>query len=118
MENKQQDFKLEVVLTAITDINLVDDFNEIFELYKFVFMDPLISTTSLNILKRSMTIHLLEIHPELESAKYEPKIDGDIDKWLAIQKAEFGDKLPICVVGHTLNKKGKEKIKTIDYYEE
>ena len=64
-----------------------------------------------------MTNHLFEIHPELESIKYIPEIDGDIDRWLAFQKNELGDSISICVIGHTLIRKNKEKIKSIEYYE-
>ena len=115
MSNKQRDFKLETVLTVTTGMNLVDDFDEIFEFYKYVFMDPLINTMSIQILNKSMISHLLEIHPELANIKYAPEIDGDIDRWLAFQKDEFGDSISVCVIGHTLSH--KEKVKSLEYGE-
>ena len=117
MSNKQKKFKLETVLSIITGMSLIDDYNEVFDLYKYVFVDPLINAITVQILKPSLVNHLLEIHPELNKVKYDSSLDVDIDRWLALQKYNLGDEIDVCVIGHTLSKNGHEKIKTIDYYE-
>ena len=49
-----------------------------------------------------MKQHILSLHPQLKDVKYEPNEGVSIDDWISKQKAIFGEKLPICIMGHTL----------------
>ncbi len=111
MENQDNKkfFKLEIILSVLTGVNLTDDFNEVIDFYKFVFMDELISTMSMPILKRSICNHILELYPELSKVKCDTK---KINKWLDKQKEKYGDEILICIVGQTLE---DEKVKKLIY---
>lgn len=97
----QEYFDLETILSVTTGINLTDDFNKIFDLYKFVYNDPYITTTCLGGLRRNLIIHLLTIHPELR--KNFPNLNKErINDWLIEQKLELGSRLPISRIGEEL----------------
>ena len=63
-------FNLKTVISAISVSNIADDFNDVFELYWYVFDDPTITTTGLPILRRDLLNHLEKTFPGLREAEY------------------------------------------------
>lgn len=63
-------FDLKIVISAISVSNIADDFNDVFELYWYVFDDPTITTTGLPILRRDLLNHLEKTFPGLREAEY------------------------------------------------
>ena len=59
----QKEFKIETILSLITNKSFVDDFNEVFELVWFMYNDPNITTCGICILRDKIKEHLLNIHP-------------------------------------------------------
>ena len=50
-----------------------------------------------------MAEHILSLYPNLKDLKYNPSSNKTEEEWVAEQKAIFGETLPICVMGHTLD---------------
>ena len=63
-------FNLKTVISAISVSNIADDFNDVFELYWYVFDDPTITTTGLPILRSDLLNHLEKTFPGLREAEY------------------------------------------------
>ena len=112
---KQREFALETILAVTTGQPVATDYDDIIEMAQFIFMDPLINTMSLQIIKNSMLNHIYDIHPELKSIKFEEVIDGDLDKWVATLKTQLGDTLPISIINFPLitQKKENQKVKAV-----
>ena len=96
----QEDFSLEAVLSIITGINCTNDFGEVFELFWFMFEDPLINTTGIMELKDAAKRHILNIHPELKTVVYNNKLS--LNEWLEKQKELYGSYLTISVIGEPI----------------
>ena len=94
----QKNFKLETILTLVTGINFTDDFNEVFELVKFVYNDRFITSTGLSLLKDDIKYYLLSIHPKLNELGYLPYSNISKNIWLDTQKKKFGDFLPVYIM--------------------
>ena len=47
--------------------------------------------------------HILKLHPELANVKYNPNAGLTTEEFVKQQKAIFGDELPICPLGYTLD---------------
>lgn len=97
----QQNFELETILSVTNRINFTNDFNKIFVLFWFVYNNNHITTVGIFELKDNLTKHLLTIYPELASAIYKGSLEN-IDSWIAEQKIKFGEALPVCRIGETL----------------
>lgn len=96
----QEEFSLESVLSVLTGINCTKDFNEVFELFGFIFEDPFINTIGIGELKDSACNHILNIHPELRGVKYDKSMN--FDSWLNEQKKLYGDTLTISIIGEPI----------------
>ena len=96
----QEEFSLESVLSIITGINCTNDFNEVYELFWFMFEDPFINTLGIVELRNSARNHILNIHPELRGVKYDKNMN--FEKWINEQKELFGDSLVISVIGEPI----------------
>ncbi len=96
----QEEFSLESVLSVITGINCTKDFNEVFELFWFMFEDPLINTIGIFELKNTASRHILNIHPELRGVRYDKSMN--FETWLNKQKDMFGNSLLISVIGEPI----------------
>lgn len=106
----ERNFELEVILTATTGINCLEDFSKFDDLVWFVFNDPLISPMGLGTLKDTLKDHLLQIHPQLTEITYDGRFETSFDAWLNTLKQEYGETLPVCQLGQKLNdKQGKCK---------
>jgi len=97
----QQNFDLETILSITNGINFTSDFHKVYELFWFAYNDNLINTTGAIVLRNGLTAHLFAIYPELATAIYSKKL-GSMDAWIAEQKAKFGEVLPVCRIGETL----------------
>ena len=104
----QEEFSLEAVLSVISGINYTNDFNEVFELYWFMFEDPFINMSGICNLKDTATRHILTIHPELKSVIYNRNMN--IDEWLDKQRQLFGNSLLISIVGEPIIELNKQPI--------
>ena len=96
----QEEFSLESILSIITGRKFVNDFNEIYELYWFMFEDPFINATGICYLKDKASKHILNIHPELKNVSF--KNGTDVNKWLDEQRQKFGNTLLISIVGEPI----------------
>lgn len=105
----KKDFKLETILTITTGINLVDSFNDVFQLVFYIFDDQYINTSALLYLKNQIKEHILKIHPELEKINYVPVSLFARENWLLMLKREYGEYLPISKIGKELNSISKTK---------
>ena len=99
-----KEFDLGVILTVISDVNLVNDFSSVSDLFTFVYgvsMDPFM----LKEMRGHLTTHILGLHPELGEIDYRKVFFGlvNIDTWVNDQKAKFGESLKLCPVGMGLN---------------
>ncbi len=102
----QEDFDLETVLSILTGINCTDDFTSVYELYWYMFEDQTINDIGIIRLHDIAKNHILRIHPELKSVKYDKT--KDLNEWINDQKAKFGNEITMCIIGEhliTLNKK-------------
>ena len=97
---QQEDFDLETILSVITGINCTDDFFKVYELYWYLFEDQSITYDGIVKLHDIAKNHILKIHPELKSVKYDTSMD--LKNWIKIQKVRFGEELTMCVVGERL----------------
>lgn len=104
-----KDFKLETILTITTGTTLTMDFNDVFELTKFVFNDEFINTSGIQALNQSLREHLLSIYPELAETGKVPTLF--LDSWVRIQKEKYGDVLSVCQIGEQLKKDVKINMK-------
>lgn len=107
----QKEFKLETILSLITNKSFVDDFNEVFELVWFIYNDKNINTCGICVLREEMKEHLLNIHPELNEIDDIPVFKFSLDGWMKQQKLKYGESLPICRIGEKLKTTEKQKIK-------
>lgn len=107
----QKDFKLETILSLITNKSFVDDFNEVFELVWFLYDNPSINTCEICVLRDEMKKHLLNIHPQLNEIDDVPIFKFSLEGWLKCQKLKYGESLPICRIGEKLEHIEKQKTK-------
>ena len=56
-----------------------------------------------------MEQHILMLHPQLKDVKYNPSEGISKTDWVRKQKAIFGEKLPICIMGHKLEEYNTEE---------
>jgi len=105
----QEEFDLESVLTVITGINFTDDFSKIYDLYSFIFEDPLISTEEIIELSAIAKKHLLKIHPWLTTLSYN-KITSK-NNWLQTIKTIYGDNILVSVLGEPVIRLDKNSLK-------
>ena len=101
----QREFKLEVILSVLTGVSFVDNFNEVFDLAIYMFNDPYINDSGLKYMRNTMKEHLLNIHPELEKIGkiYIPESDMARNMWMKIQKDTFGEYLPVSKINQELD---------------
>ena len=93
----QEDFDLETILSIITGINCTNDFFNVYELFWFIFEDPMIDSEKIVSLREIAKNHLLKIHPMLRRVKYDKNIP--IDEWIRRQKILFGNSLTVSIIG-------------------
>ncbi len=105
--NKVENFELGAILTIITGFNCTDDFDKVWRLVWFVCNDNMIGPMGLGVVKDKAKRHLLKIHPELESVKYQSGIN--IDEFVSKQEEKFGNVLPVTKVGVKLPKEYSTK---------
>lgn len=98
-----KDFDLAVILTVTTGINLTDNFDDVYEMSYFIYNSNLIGSVNLQGMRSHMKKHILSIHPELKDIRLNFSTN-EIDNWISIQKAKFGNTLPICRYGESLDK--------------
>ena len=96
----QDEFELETILSIVTGINCTDDFSKVYDLFSFMFEEPLISPTSVVFLKDTAVRHILAIHPELNNIVFDNS--KDFNSWINEQKVKFGETLTISVVGEPI----------------
>ena len=101
----QDDFELETVLSIITGINFTNDINSIYDLYSFIFEDPMLEYVDFNKLNELAKNHIFRIHPELKRVSIN---STDLDKWLKLQKNIYGDTITISIIGEPVIKYGKK----------
>ena len=101
----QDDFELETVLSIITGINFTNDINSIYDLYSFIFEDPMLEYVDFNELNENAKKHILKIHPELKHVSINTT---DLVKWLNVQKLIYGDTMTISIIGEPVVKYGKK----------
>lgn len=99
----EREFKLETILTAITGINLVDNFEDFWDLVWFVFDDKYINTIGLKAVRDTLRKHLLNIHPQLVYLQLDLLSKTNIANWLERQKQQYGETLPVCQIDQTLD---------------
>ena len=102
----QEDFKLETILSVVTNVNCADDFYDIYELLWFIFENPVIDDKEVLKLKQIARNHILKIHPELKSIKFNE--NDSINSWVLKQKCIYGDELTISVFGEPIVKLTKK----------
>jgi len=95
----QDDFDIETILSIINYYNITDDYNNIFDLYNFMFQKKLSMIEYFN-LYESGKKHILSLYPELLNIFFDPY---NIDKYVNKQKELFGKKITIS----TINTKSK-----------
>ena len=105
----QEEFDLESVLTVVTGINFTDDFNKVFDLYSFIFEDPLISTSDIIKLKDIAKKHLLKIHPWLTTLNYNGLTSTN--NWLQMTKTIYGDDVLVSIIGEPVIDLDKNSLK-------
>ncbi len=96
----QEDFELESILSILTGINCTDNFINVYELFWFIFEDNSINAMGISALKETAKKHILSIHPELKTIKYNSNIN--LDSWIEDQKNLFGNELTISIIGEPI----------------
>lgn len=96
-----KEFRIEILLTVVTGINCCEDFNDVRELYHFVFNAEEERTNTMFTLKQ----HLIFLHPQLAEVHYNSSFETSFEAWIRSQKQALGETLPVCPHGETINKK-------------
>lgn len=96
----QDDFDLATILSITTGINLTDNFENIYDLFCFMFEEDDIDPLAMVTLRDTACRHLFRIHPEIKHLKYDKTVG--VDEWIQKQKAIYGDTLTISVVGENI----------------
>lgn len=91
-----KDFDLATILSAISGINFTDDFEQVFDLYKFAYGDGM-NMVGMAAMLGHLKAHVLGMYPELGFVQYEGITN--IDAWLIEQKARFGERLNLVPAG-------------------
>ena len=104
-----KNFGLGAILSIITGICLVDDYETLMELVWFVCDDYLIGPIGLSKVKDKVKSHLLSIHPELKGVKYK-RGEETADEYVSKMEKRFGKFLTVTKADIELPKENSTQI--------
>ena len=67
-----KNFDVKTIVSAISGKNIANSFDDIFNLYWYVFDDPYITSTGIVELRKDLLEHLAKKYPGLREAEYKP----------------------------------------------